>query len=436
MVAPSANMDKTEYERMLAVALDVGKGLLANGASVSRVENAVERICHAYGVQEANVWVVPSMIIVSIVSPQGESFTLMERVYAIQNNLLNMERYNQLSRDICSKHLTVEFAERALAALKKQRPYHWLWSVGAGSLAAAAFAVLFGGTLIDAAITAVIGAVMLLCNNALSIKSFNGYARSFILSFLGGIFSILLTAAADALGIECHCSMVMIGSIMLVAPGLMVCNAVRDLFVGDLFSGTFQILNGILTMLAIVAGYAASMILLKGIAVYNDPIARAGFTYYLYAVLAAIVASAGFAITFQTSFKRLGWALLCTVATFCVYLLLKNFIVDEFIPNLVATVLAAVVAELLARFTKAPSTVYIIPALIVLVPGGALYYTLSYLMQGDMAQFAVWGNKTVQIFLGIAVGLSLVSAIFQLIYPIKHKKRFSLRRFAKNRDKE
>lgn len=416
---------KLDYERVLALSLELGKGLLHCGASVSRVENAVERICMAYGVVEVNVWVVPSMILASIVTPEGDTFTQMERVYIITNNLQKMERYNQLSRDICTKKIPLAIAEQSARQVRDEHYYKMWHLVLAGALAAGAFSVLFGGSVVDAFLTTLIGALMTYLNIVLSVKSFNSYARSFMLSVLGGCLCILFSAAFDAIGIECHCSMVIIGTIMVVAPGLMVCNAVRDLFVGDLFSGTFQILNGILTMLAIVAGYASAMIIFKNIAVFNEPFAREGISYYVYSLVAGVFGVAGFSLMFSISLKRLPLATLNAMVTYVIYLLLMKYNGDVFTANFIATVYGAVASEILARVTKAPSTVYIIPAIIVLVPGGPLYYTLNYLVEGDWAACSEAGINTALIFLGIAVGLSIVAAVFQIIHPIKHKTRFT-----------
>ncbi len=421
--------DKIQYERVLSLALDIGKGLLSCGSSVSRVENAVERICLSYGSASVNVWVVPSMIVVSIVTPHGQSLTLMERVYSISNNLLKMEHYNQLSRDICYKKLPIDSAERGLKALKEKKLYPTGVTVIAGAIAAGAFSVLYDGTPLDAVLTVLVAALMVFLNAVLSVKSFNSYARSFILSLIGGVGCILLTATADAIGIECHLSNVMIGTIMVVAPGLLVCNAVRDLFIGDLFSGTFQILNGILTMLAIVAGYASAMLILRDITVINPVVLREGIEYYLYAIFAGMIGVAGFSLMFSIGKNRILPATANAIATFIVYILIKEFNGDLFIANLCSTAFGAVTSEILARATKAPSTIYIIPSILITVPGGALYYTLNYLVQGDMVMCASKGVETLIIFLGMAVGLSIVTAIFQIVNPIKYKKRYTKKFF-------
>ena len=57
----------------------------------------------------------------------------------------------------------------------------------------------------------------------------------------------------------------------------------------------------------------------------------------------------------------------------------------------------------------------LIPAIITLIPGGALYYTMQNLVIWDAERFIHYGLYTVQTVLGIAVGIIAVAAIFSVI---------------------
>ena len=60
---PSAGQSENErrhFDRILALALSIGAGLLSCGASVSRVEIAVKLICLSCGAKEVNVMSFPS----------------------------------------------------------------------------------------------------------------------------------------------------------------------------------------------------------------------------------------------------------------------------------------------------------------------------------------------------------------------------------------
>ena len=67
--------------------------------------------------------------------------------------------------------------------------------------------------------------------------------------------------------------------------------------------------------------------------------------------------------------------------------------------------------EDMARVEKAPATVFYIPALIPLVPGGSLYYAMSYAVRSDWDMVGRYGSATFYCALGIACGMSIVLAM-------------------------
>jgi uncharacterized membrane protein YjjB (DUF3815 family) len=215
--------------------------------------------------------------------------------------------------------------------------------------------------------------------------------------------------------------MVMIGTIMVVIPGLLVCNAVRDMFAGDLFSGSFELLNGILTTLAIAAGYGASLITLNSIANVYDVVPRTGVEYYVYIMISCIIGSGGFSLMFNCHLKRLLVAMGNIIVTFVVYLVMEAYVGDVFADTLVATIVAAALGEILARVCKAPSAIFMVPAIMAFVPGGSLYYAISNAIAGSSEAALSWGKSAGMIFLGIAVGLSVITAVVQLIVPVKKR---------------
>lgn len=74
-----------------------------------------------------------------------------------------------------------------------------------------------------------------------------------------------------------------------------------------------------------------------------------------------------------------------------------------------ATLFMAVVSELLARIFKMPTTVFIIPSIIPLVPGLGLYQTMSYLVENESAKAAQTGINTIFAIVAMAMALVLTS---------------------------
>ena len=419
----AAGQEGAEYGRVLELALEIGVGLLSSGGSVSRVETAVDRICSSYGAYEVNVAAFPSMVIASIRTRDEREFSFMKRVYSSANNLALLEKYNQLSRDICAKRVGLDEGFRRSFEISHNKPRdRRLTMLGAG-LVSATYAVFFGGTVADCLPAFIVAFIMAALNEVFSSRSLNAYATTFLLSFIGGLLSISLCKLFVIMGMECHGSMVMIGSIMILIPGLLITNAVRDLFTGDLMSGTFQILNGLLLTVVIAAGYGLSMAVLNSIADFMPITVRTGWQHYVYFLVSGMLGAASVCMFFNLNRKRLWWALLATLLTFGVYIGVAEWLgsTDDMVFTVIfiPTLFAAIASEVLARIIRTPATVILVPAIIALVPGSSLYYTMEALAAVNFSLALEKGFVCLMTLLGIAVGVCVGTILFTLISPVK-----------------
>ena len=132
-------------------------------------------------------------------------------------------------------------------------------------------------------------------------------------------------------------------------------------------------------------------------------------------ILSAYVGSLGFALIFgQKLLSRVLPAALGGGLAWTVYLLSEHWGTNVFFASLAAGVFSGLWGEILARTMKAPATVFQAVAMIPLVPGSGLYYTMSSILRRDWADFRHFGSRTLLYALGIAAGLSLVSALIHV----------------------
>ncbi len=92
-------------------------------------------------------------------------------------------------------------------------------------------------------------------------------------------------------------------------------------------------------------------------------------------VLFSFIASCGFGIVFHIRKSFLLWAGLGGALTRLCYLILMGFIDKRFVYTLLAAMFASLYAEILALELKTPSTVFLYPSIIPLIPGSLLYNT-------------------------------------------------------------
>ena len=141
--------------------------------------------------------------------------------------------------------------------------------------------------------------------------------------------------------------------------------------------------------------------------------------------MTAGIGALGFSLIFNVRRDLLPAAAFGGMADWGVYLMADWFFGGGvFLPSVIAAAFASVYAEAMARMEKAPATVFYIPALIPLVPGGSLYYTMSCAVGGHWEQVKSFGASTAYCALGIAVGMSMVLSVdftFRKVMEMKKK---------------
>ncbi len=126
-------------------------------------------------------------------------------------------------------------------------------------------------------------------------------------------------------------------------------------------------------------------------------------------LLAALLGALGFSLVFGLHKKHLLLASLGGLFTWGVYLLVTRFLPSPFFANLIASVFAVFGAEVLARWQKCPATLFLVPAIIPLVPGSSLYYTMSYAVQNNLEMVHYHGHQLLTAAFAIAAGVSFVT---------------------------
>ena len=127
-------------------------------------------------------------------------------------------------------------------------------------------------------------------------------------------------------------------------------------------------------------------------------------------LICAFIGSLGFALLFNTGKRHLLPASLGGMLGWGVYLLCMYFNMNIFAASIITAAFCQLYSEIFARKLAAPTTVFCIPAVVPLIPGSALYYTLYYGVSGDGILCADYAFQTLKFTFGIAVGISFVSA--------------------------
>ncbi len=138
-------------------------------------------------------------------------------------------------------------------------------------------------------------------------------------------------------------------------------------------------------------------------------------------LLTALTGSLGFALVFRLRARLLPWAALGGCLCWGSYLLLSSLAGGSFFPCLLASAAAELYAEILARLLRVPSTLFYIPAVIPLVPGGTLFHAMSAVVRNDWAAASAYGTATGIAALAIAMGMSLIWALVFMLREVSRR---------------
>lgn len=398
-----------KYDILLDLVAELGYNLAMSGAETFRIEDSINRILHAYGV-ESEVFAIPNSMTISIRTTEGESKTRMRRIGYHGIDLDSVEKYNSLSRRICTEKPDPAVAMQWLMDTNNAKVSYKIPLYLFGHfLGGAGFSVFFGGSLVDAIISGICGILVGLTDRFLDKFKTNQFFRTIACAFIMTLFAYL----AGALNLSDNTDTVIIGALMLLVPGLLFTNAMRDIIFGDTNSGINRIVQVLLIAAGIAVGTGAAWSLCNSLWVIpsNTPPIEHGIAIQC---IASVVGCFGFCFLFNihgpgTLLCAFGGAIAWATYGLVVYLggsaLMGYFF---------AALASATYSEIMARIRKYPAISYLVVSIFPLIPGAGVYYATNYFLQGEMSVSAEKGIESITIAGVIAIGILMISTIVRL----------------------
>lgn len=139
-------------------------------------------------------------------------------------------------------------------------------------------------------------------------------------------------------------------------------------------------------------------------------------------VIVAFFASFGFGIIFNIKGKKLIFAAIGGGLSWLFYLLLTQNKISNILSLFIASIIFSIYSEICARHLKTPVTTLIICALIPLVPGAGMYYTMYETIIGNVSEAVKLGLDTVSSAGTLALGVIFVSTITKQVTNLKKVK--------------
>lgn len=229
-----------------ALCIELGAGLLENGAETSRVEETIRLAGKALATQ---VEAVVSPTSITVTFGDREVITRVLRIHRRVINLDKVARLNALSRELHDASIDLAGFRARVSEVRDSPPAYSSTHQGlAVALACVSFSLVLGGGTGEAAVAVVAGLGAKGILDAAS-HSFPSFLSLFMVGFLS---TALGSVGYHLWGLDAEAMVV--GALLPRMPGLAIVSAVRDLMAGELVAGVARSAEALLITLGMVSG--------------------------------------------------------------------------------------------------------------------------------------------------------------------------------------
>ena len=242
----------SKTKRVMELALGAGMLQLGNGAEVWRVDDTINHICSAYGLENVDSFVLCHAISLSANDAKECVFSSVKHVPFSGVHLEIVSEVNSLSRKISAGMLSVADAEKELERIRKIQPIsQWIRILAAG-IGAGCFAYILGANILESIFSIIIGILVYVLSSYMEEKKFYKLPRNMI----GGAFISVMAIVITRIPFFSHLNIdkMIVGGIMPLIPGVAFVNSIRDMANEDLISGTIRMIDTIMVFLYIAIG--------------------------------------------------------------------------------------------------------------------------------------------------------------------------------------
>ena len=245
--------EQSHTESAAGLSFKMGEALLKNGAEIFRVQETMERVARAYGIEEYDVYVLSNAIFANAVENGERVETKLNYIPGSTIHFARIAGINQLSREIAHGNVGITEAYARLREITEIPYTHPLTLVAACGIGSACFSYLFGGSVWDAAAAFLCGTVLQLFLNQIDRRT----ASKFITNLASSAVVALCAVLLFSLGLGGSLDKIIIGSIIRLVPGVALTTSIRDFLNGDYLSGTIRMIDAFLIGGCIAIGVGA-----------------------------------------------------------------------------------------------------------------------------------------------------------------------------------
>ena len=376
-------VERGETYQAFDLALRIGEILLSSGAGAADVAATMLAVTHACGMHgvTANVTYtdltlhhqpsadVPAAIQVRHVTHREVDYAALTKVDLIVHDLVAKEVTREEARDQVAR------------VVSTGRPRaRWMATLGWGVMGAG-IALTLGGGQVVMALAFVAACAIYRTQRLMSRHRIPGFYQQ----VAGAFVATVIAVCAVALDIQASPSRVVTAGIVMLLAGIGVMGATQDAITGFPITASARLLDALLATTGIIGGVSAGLSLGQLVGVDLDVLntGKAGVQSADLKVIGAAMAAAAFAYASYAPSRSLLAVAMVSGLGQAVWIVVYAADVGRTFASAAAAVAIGAVCFTVAGWFRVPPLVIVVPAIVPLLPGLAIYRGLALLSAGE-----------------------------------------------------
>ena len=143
--------------------------------------------------------------------------------------------------------------------------------------------------------------------------------------------------------------------------------------------------------------------------------------FYLCQFLLALFATAGFSVIFRVPVRHMPAYVIIGACGWVTYELSMTYFSSASFGCFFGACVVGLLSNIAAHYLKDAATIFIIPGILCLVPGSAIFNTMAALLRDDFSSAMDVGMQTLLMAGAIAIGLLTIGAVVRVFFSLVRK---------------
>lgn len=408
--------EKNNIDEVLDFCVNLSRKMIVSGANLERVHLAVEFICKAYNLKDLSIFLLSTYISVGAYDSDGRYSSRQAAIPPAGIHLERLRCLNQLSYRVAEVTPPTRLLAKMLEKSSDVRDYNDMIILIGRICAVFCLCFMFGGSFSDLIPVAFVVALVHFMMPLFSRAGLDRLVINSLTMFIASSFAILFMCS----GFNNNLPAVLISVSLLVIPGIPLVNAMRNLLCGSEINGILQMLKIFVDTMALGMGIYAAIMLFGGDSLMSGAGSLSSPNPSIMVIL-SFIASVSFGVVFRIPPKDLWLAGLGGALTRIALLMFTPLISGRLLYMTASASVAALYAEFLAVKRRQPSTYFVYPFIIPLIPADLFFFALTGLYLGDLSGFMNHGINCLLSLSGLSIGFVLSSTISHYVRRIRYE---------------